>query len=257
MTAAPGLVGVVVPARDEEHLLGRCLDSLALAARSLRAVRPRCGVRVVVVLDGCTDGSEQVVRRHAWTAGLATPQVVPLAPSGVGVARARGAERVLAGSGLSADNVWLAFTDADSTVPEEWLLAQVRAAEQGWDAWVGTVALDIDAPAPSTTHASGATTAGSARVELAHRWDALIRREHGHAHVHGANLGVRASAYRAVGGIAPIVSGEDVALVHALRQVGAALLRTPELPVTTSARTVGRAPGGVAVDLALLAAQSA
>src|SRR6476661_8571682 len=47
---------VVVPARNEERLLPRCLQALQDAADRLAAERPGVAVRVVVVLDRCSDG---------------------------------------------------------------------------------------------------------------------------------------------------------------------------------------------------------
>jgi len=44
-------VHVVVPARNEEQLIGRCLDALSDARTALRAERPTLEVRVTVVLE--------------------------------------------------------------------------------------------------------------------------------------------------------------------------------------------------------------
>lgn len=57
------MIGVVVPAHNEEACLGDCLRALAAAAR-----HPDLGgeaVRIVVVLDACQDGSRGIVLRHA------------------------------------------------------------------------------------------------------------------------------------------------------------------------------------------------
>ncbi len=88
---------------------------------------------------------------------------------------------------------------------------------------------------------------------MARRWAQEQVHREGHRHVHGANLGVRVSAYRRAGALAPLSTGEDVALVAALDRCGAAVLRTARAPVTTSARLRGRAPAGVADDLLALA----
>jgi hypothetical protein len=66
----------------------------------------------------------------------------------------------------------------------------------------------------------------------------------GHRHVHGANLAVRADAYRAAGGFAPLSLGEDRTLVAALEAAGYRVKRTTRNPVTTSARCRSRARGG-------------
>jgi len=160
-------------------------------------------------------------------------------PAGVGAARRRGAahllDRALADGGRPA-TTWLAGTDADSTVPAAWLLEQARAAQDGFHARVGTVVLS------------------SPQDQLAARWTEQQQHVEGHPHVHGANLGVRGDSYLAAGGYPPVLTGEDVLLVSSLERSGARLLRTARHPVVTSARREGRAPEGVAADLAELAA---
>ena len=53
-------VVVVVPVRNEERLLGRCLATVQHAAARARAARPPVQVDVVVALDRCTDGSARI-----------------------------------------------------------------------------------------------------------------------------------------------------------------------------------------------------
>ncbi|WP_418276584.1 hypothetical protein ACNHYB_01350 [Isoptericola jiangsuensis] len=67
--------------------------------------------------------------------------------------------------------------------------------------------------------------------------------------MHGANLGIRASVYRAAGGFAPIPEHEDVAIVAAARTLGARIVPDAAAEVLTSARLVGRTPGGYARHL--------
>ena len=64
--------------------------------------------------------------------------------------------------------------------------------------------------------------------------------------MHGANLGVRADAYLAAGGFRTVAEHEDVGLVETLRAAGAPIDSTDRAPVTTSARSTGRVPGGFA-----------
>ena len=78
----------------------------------------------------------------------------------------------------------------------------------------------------------------------------------GHQHVHGANLGVRASTYLRAGGIAPLALAEDHAFVAACVRTGAVVARVPDLPVRTSARRQSRASGGFADLLVRLGAGS-
>jgi glycosyltransferase involved in cell wall biosynthesis len=220
-------VAVVVPARDEQGLLGACLDSLRRAARHPR-VRG-VPVRVTVVADACTDGTAVLARRHG-------ADVVELAARNVGAARAAGSARALdlaIGGGLTPHEVWLAHTDADSRVPSGWLAHQLDCAAAGWCAVAGTVRVTDWTGHPSAT-------------AVAFRRHCLDeQRADRHPFVHGANLGVRADAYRAAGGFPPLPVGEDRVLVAALEAAGVPVGRTGRHPVTTSARRDARARGGV------------
>lgn len=242
MSQALQHVGVLVPVRNEEELLPRCLDALAEAVAQLRADRPTVTLRVAVVLDGCTDGSRAVLDRTRLPDGMELV-ALPTPALGVGAARAAGARLLLrraAADGVVPAAAWLASTDADSAVPRAWLSAQVEAADAGADAWIGTVEMPTDHPA------------GSVRARLAARWSSHQRHHEGHEHVHGANLGVRGSVYLAAGGFTARATGEDVLLVERLGVLDAVLVRTARHPVVTSDRCEGRAPDGVATDLAAL-----
>jgi glycosyltransferase involved in cell wall biosynthesis len=211
----------VIPARDEETLLPGCLAALRAAAKQV----PEVAVEVTVVADACRDRTAEVARR-------AGAHVVESGRGNVGAARASGFAAALDRHG-AVDGLWMATTDADSRVPAGWLAAHLRSAARH-DARLGTVALD-DADRrrfPSWVevydHGCGPTR---------------------HRHVHGANLGVAAAAYRRVGGFRSLVSGEDADLVERLRAVGVSIDWSVDEPVLTSGRQVSRAPRGVAADL--------
>jgi cellulose synthase/poly-beta-1,6-N-acetylglucosamine synthase-like glycosyltransferase len=85
-------------------------------------------------------------------------------------------------------------------------------------------------------------------------WIAHHLRADGHRHVHGANLGIRASALAGLGGWSPLVSGEDVELAARARDAGLVIRRSGAAPVVTSARLDGRAPDGFAAYLRRLVA---
>ncbi|MBN9408458.1 MAG: glycosyltransferase family 2 protein [Burkholderiales bacterium] len=219
------MIGVVVPAHNEEELLGPCLRALRRAAHHPSLAGER--VRVLVVLDDCSDRSAAVVRRHRACA-------LQLSERNVGAARAAGAARM-----LSAGARWLAFTDADSEVAPDWLAAQLAL---GADAVCGTVQVD-----------------DWGKHELAQAVRARFERDYRdadqHRHIHGANLGVSAQAYRRAGGFAPLACHEDVALVRALQDCGAHVAWSARPRVRTSARLAARAPEGFGDTLARLAGQ--
>ena len=53
-------VAVVIPVHNEEDHLDRALAGVEAAASGLRKVHPCMDVRVLVVLDSCTDGSAAI-----------------------------------------------------------------------------------------------------------------------------------------------------------------------------------------------------
>lgn len=210
-------VAVVIPARDEEALIGRCLDSVIAAAGSVTAA-----VTVTVVADGCLDRTADIARSYLGV------RVVEIESSNVGTARARGSREALAELAEPLGAVWLANTDADSIVPENWLSAQIQLADAGCDVMIGTVRPDFAELSPEQVAA----------------WTATHTPGTPNGHVHGANLGVRASAYLAAGGYRTLPEHEDVDLVA--RLAGFETVASDAGEVTTSARRFGRTPGGYA-----------
>jgi hypothetical protein len=122
-------------------------------------------------------------------------------------------------------------------------LQTYRGGPQGWDAVVGTIRV---------TNWSGYQPA--TRTLFRERYNSGTGP---HSHVHGANLGFRASAYLMAGGFSDVPTAEDHAFVSALTASGCRVLRTRALPVVTSARRGSRAPHGFGHYLAELDAAKA
>lgn len=222
------VIGVVVPARNEELRLPRCLQALQVSVHRLGTVDPAGPrVRVIVVCDDSTDGTQRIA--GDWP-GV---EVVTSAVGRVGAARGAGIRHLLGTeslAGTSPENLWIACTDADSAVPHEWLHTQVQHARSGVELLLGTVR-----PDPQEL------SAGVLAAYRLRRWTA-----DGHPHIHGANLGIRSDTYLAAGGFADVACHEDVRLSAAVRTIGAVVVSTGASPVLTSARRHGRAPDGMA-----------
>jgi glycosyltransferase involved in cell wall biosynthesis len=206
------MIGVVIPAHNEEASLARCLSSILEAARYPALAGE--AVCTVVVLDDCTDRSARIARRY----GVET---LVLQARNVGVARAAGAQHL-----LEAGARWLAFTDADSRVSPGWLATQLSLDA---DVVCGSICVD-----DWTAHSQ----------ELRDHFRRTYMDADGHRHVHGANLGVSAHAYLRAGGFAPLACSEDVALVEQLQATGARIAWSAAPRVVTSARHASRARGG-------------
>ena len=238
-----GQVAVVVPVHNEEQHLARALAGIQAAANALQACQPGVGVTVVVVLDTCTDNSGDIAARAAAADTRIT--LLQVAFRSVGKSRRAGIETLLAAcplsGGAASRRLWLANTDADSCVPANWLQGQVGLADAGADAVLGSVEPDPAGMDP----------------EILRRWHARHPFEEDHAHVYGANFGVRASAYELSGGFPRQRSHEDRALVETLRRRGFTVRATDSIRVLTSGRIHARAPHGFGAYLLALGLEPA
>jgi hypothetical protein len=209
------VIGVVVPAHNEGQTIAETLACLAAAAAHAALVAEP--VEIMVVLDACDDATGAIAQRSG-------ARTLAVQARNVGVARHLGAEALMMRGAR-----WLAFTDADTCVPPDWLAAQLA---HDADAFCGTVEVQ-----DWTAH--GLNAHG-----LAQHFSNFYLPVPGHRRIHGANLGVRADAYRRAGGFPPLACSEDVALVHALEACGARIAWASHPRVITSARTDARARGG-------------
>ncbi|EPR76707.1 Glycosyl transferase, group 2 family protein [Leifsonia rubra CMS 76R] len=229
MTTLISGMGIVVPARNEEALLPRALAALEATCDALREKlgpqTPR--VRTILVLDSCTDRSASVAAQ--WN----RVETLTVDYGAVGAARHHGIHHLLTSSDMSESELWIANTDADSQVPANWLGDQWELAAAGVDVMIGTVRPDFNDLSEAQRD----------------RWLRTHTPGHANGHVHGANLGVRADRYRAVGGFTPVVEHEDVLLVESLSEAGAQIAATDSCCVLTSGRAFGRTPGGYASHL--------
>lgn len=213
------MIAVTIPAHNEADLIGKCLQSILVAAAHPHLVGER--VEIHVALDRCSDGTGAIARAHgARTVATA---------GGVGIARAAAASAAIARGAR-----WLAFTDADTCVPPDWLSAQLDCAA---DVFCGVVEV---------------TDWHDFRPETRQAFLAKEIRRDGHPHVHGANLGMSVAAYVAAGGFSALKCSEDVALVSALERAGMQIARLVKPVVNTSARRIARASGGFSDHLARL-----
>lgn len=221
---------VVVPARNEALTVVACIESIDRAA----AVWGR-PTDIVLAADCCADGTAAT----AESVELVAARLLVLTGdwNGAGSARAAGAALGLAAMEVPPDRTWIASTDADSTVPFDWLTRQAEYAVGGADLVLGTV----DLPEGTVDDL----------MDRFHRSYASPGDDH--PHVHGANLGLRASAYLAIGGWNHLTVGEEHDLVARAVTLGLEIRRERSHVVITSARTRSRVRDGFADHLARLA----
>jgi glycosyltransferase involved in cell wall biosynthesis len=234
----PWHISVVIPARNEERLLPRCLRSVFVAKKYLQrqsAIETGTAIEVdiVVVADSSTDQTAQLAADFLKNHGT----VVQSAAGVVGSARALAVRTALARYPGPLKYCWLANTDADCMVPAAWLATQMQLAAKGIQAVAGTVKVDSFA---------------EHHPRVRQRFDAtyLVGVDGSHSHVHGANLGFSADAYRQAGGWGELATAEDHDLWRRFSLAGIRMLSTNRVEVTTSGRRIGRAPHGFAGALA-------
>lgn len=221
-------------------MLLEALSTLVIAAERLT---------VCVYLDGCDDGSTAILERAA--ADFPCPLIVATEPT-CGDANAGAARRAAMAMGLAvlADREGLLFTtDADSRPRADWIETGA-AALQAADAVAGRI-IRLD----------GAADPGQSRIERyydrLHRYRRLIdpvpwEARSTHHFAGGANMAIRASVYRALGGFAALHSGEDAALLDDAARAGFRVRRDGAMVVDTSSRRTGRAVHGLASALLAL-----
>jgi glucosyl-3-phosphoglycerate synthase len=222
---------VVVPARDEEQLIGRCIAALAVQQG---VARP--DYEVLLVLDRCTDATQATALAAARDLQLT---IVHATEPGVGHARRLGFD--LAAQRLEPDGL-IATTDADSRPEPDWLRAQLDAVGQGALAIGGRIEIGDPETLPPAALARRAAEAAQRHAAL----QGPGAREH--HQFSGGSIGVTAATYTLVG-LEPRHALEDEGFERALQRHGIPIDRLGAVRVTTSGRRQGRAPRGLAVDL--------
>jgi hypothetical protein len=234
---------VVVPARDEEGLVGACLRALA----AQKGVGPE-EYEVLLVLDRCTDGTEARAREVAAANPALRLHMLEGPGAGSGLARRVGTEaacrRLLEVGGPDG---LICSTDADTVVAPDWLAAQLRAVDGGARAIGGRIDLaDPDTLPPGVLRWHTENSRLRYRRLLSEA-DRAGRAEHWQ--FSGASLALTAGTYKQVGGLRPLETLEDEHLEEVLRENGVPIERLLSVRATTSPRLEGRAGHGLSQDL--------
>lgn len=197
-------VSVVIPVRDRQEELRRCLDSLA------RLHYPKEKLEVIVVDDGSRDRSPEVAR----TSGA---RLVRSGGIGKGPASARNRGAAVAGGEI------LAFIDSDCVASSFWLAELVEAFE---DPEMAAVGGKVDGMYSTGSLDRYDAVMSSLTLGLRER-----RGQHGKDtfYLPSCNLLVRHEAFRKVGGFRPDLQvGEDVDLSWRLRDSGGKIAYLPK-----------------------------
>lgn len=196
---AIGSISFVIPARNEELLLGRTLDQLSIAARNI--AKP---YEIIVVDDASTDHTAEIARSHG-------ARLVSVELHNIAAVRN-------AGAAVASGELFI-FLDADTLMPESTLRAIVKVVERGA---VG----------------GGASVRFDGRLNWMQTYLAIVfgilwQRLGGWAA--GCCVFARRSAFHAVGGFNPrFFAAEEREITRALQKVGRFVIVWE--PVLTSSR---------------------
>ena len=247
---------VCVPARDEADRLPILLD--ALARQDFDGP-----IRVSILINNTVDDSVAAVARAqaAWGERLHLAVAchdLPPERAHAGTARRLAMEAGLAR--IVPDRGVLISTDADTRPPSDWISAMLRAIDAGLDIVGGRIvvddaeplAADMDAMQVKLDRYWACVRAIEDDIDPC-RWDPAPR----HGDHTGASLASLAPLYRAAGGVPAIPAGEDRALVEAAVAAGGRLGHPISVWTRVSARTIGRATGGMADHMQALSVRVA
>jgi hypothetical protein len=247
---------VCVPARDEADRLPILLD--ALARQDVDGP-----VRVSILINNTVDDSVAAVARAqaAWGERLHLAVAchdLPPERAHAGTARRLAMEAGLAR--IDPDCGVLISTDADTRPPPDWISAMLCAIDAGLDIVGGRIVVDDAEPLAAAMDAMqikldrywACVRAIEDDIDPC-RWDPAPR----HGDHTGASLAILAPLYRAAGGVPAIPAGEDRALVEAAVAAGGRLGHPMSVWTRVSARTIGRATGGMADHMQALSVRVA
>lgn len=238
---------VVVPARNEEELIGSCLRALA----EQEAVSPE-EYEVLLVLDRCTDGTGTRARDVATSYPSLRLHFLEGPGKGAGHARRIGMENACERlHAVGRPHALISSTDADTVVASDWISGQLAAAGRGARAIGGRIELTADGSVPEALLAWHVNRGSFRHQRLLSDPESSGRTEHWQ--FSGASMALTAAVYREVGGLESREALEDEQLERVLCRHEVPIERLLSVRVTTSARLVGRATQGLARDLSAAA----
>ena len=248
----PHHIVVGVPVRNEADYVDDCLRALSLQQGSADLA---ASLAIVLLVNNSTDNTASIARALAPRLPCDLHVIEhEFAPDCATAGHARRLAMQYAADLATPDGILLT-TDADGRVAPDWLETNLAALDAGAEAVCGRAIIDpLDALLiPEHLHHDDA-------IECAYA--ALLDRIHDlldpdpadpwprHTEHSGASIAVKRELFVRAGGVPPVSLGEDRALIQAIRRMDGRIRHAPEVCVTVSGRTVGRAKGGMADTMA-------
>lgn len=240
---------VAVPARNEAERLPNLLEALNRQKPWPDVETP---LSVVLVLNNTTDNSATVVREVSRDLANISIHIIERTFS-QGVAHVGSARRLAmeTAANFVDGNGIILTTDADAVPADDWVVENIRAIARGahivGGQIIGDAAEEALLGAGFQRRAQKYAAYAALCDEMASTIDPVPHdpwpRHQDHT---GGSLAVRADVYRAVGGMPALPFREDIGFVTRVLHAGYRLVHPLNVLVTVSARTEGRAPGGMA-----------
>ncbi len=239
---------VAIPARDEADRIVACLQALGAQEQATLD-------HVVLLLNNCTDDTAARAREVAPQLPFELCCVERLYPRAFAHAGTARREAMEIAARLAGPDGILFTSDADGVARPDWLAANLRALAQGADVVCGRAEIDPVEALAIPAHLHRDDDAEVAYATLLDRIHHLVDPDPAdpwprHVEHSGASIAVTAAASALVGGVPALPSGEDRGFLHALRRADRRIRHAPDVVVTVSGRSVGRAPGGMAETIA-------
>jgi len=194
---------VIIPARNEEHNIGRLLESLG------KQTYPGNLFEIIVIDDHSTDATAERVRKFEKV------RLIQLTEDGINSYKKKAIERGIA----AAQNEWIVCTDADCTTGPEWLQTFASFIAENAPVFIA---------APVSFTRPGFSSLGGGWGEVLYIFQALdfltlqgitaaSVNTQKHNMCNGANLAYKRDVFYEVDGfkgIDNIASGDDMLLMH-------------------------------------------
>ncbi|SDF08371.1 Glycosyl transferase family 2 [Pricia antarctica] len=243
---------ITIPAHNEEELIGKCIESIA----GQRTVYAR-GIdwndfEILILCHNCTDATyETSIGMLSRFPDLKLSVLETKSPEVNNVGAVRRVLMRIASARIANGEGYIAMTDADSVAHPYWLANIFGYIGSEYGLICGQI--DIDT--------AGIPSNALRVLALKKHYDTLwislkntivpdqsnpLPR---HANNSGPNMAVRADVYENIGGIDPLGFCEDIAFYDKIVYAGYKVRHCPMTLMTTSGRTVPRAPWGFGAEL--------
>lgn len=247
-------VVITIPAHNEEELIGRCIASFA-GQRSVygNGIDPH-EFEILILCHNCTDATRETsLGMLSRFPDLKLSVLETNSPEINNVGAVRRVLMRIASARIANGRGYIAMTDADSIAHPYWIANILSYIGSDYGLICGQI--DIDT--------KGISKNARRTLALKKRYDKLwiylkdaivpdlsnpLPR---HANNSGPNMAVRADVYKNIGGIDPLGFCEDIAFYDKIVYAGYRVRHCPMTIVTTSARTVPRAPWGFGAELSI------